>query len=142
MTRRPQAPRTRLDPLPGPASARPKACPGEAALRMLDIQMVSDAVAAVRACPRGARRRTARKHRVAPATITEAIKRVELAMGVQLFEATEDGGRSDVLSPAGRAFESVGRDFLENFQAFRKLVQSPSRGFEAASALKRDVQEF
>lgn len=112
----------RLDPLPGGERDRPRPSPNEAAVRMLDIQMVWDVVAAANEQARGARRRVAEKHGVAPATITEAIKRVEAAFAVRLF-SSEPAVDADALSVHGRAFLEYGLTFLKAFQLMRKFVQ-------------------
>lgn len=114
--------RSRLDPLPGRPADRPKPSSTEASVRMLDIQMVWDVAVATGSQPRGARRRAAEKHGVAPATITEAVRRVEDAFGVKLFNG-EAGLHAEPLTVSGRAFVEHGALFLKTFQIFRKMLQ-------------------
>lgn len=111
-------PRT-LEPLPPNERNRPRPSAAEARVRLLDVQMVWDAVAAAKQKPRGARRRAAEKHAVAPATITEAVARFEDAMGVSLFSEAERGG----LTAAGDAFLEHGATFLRTYQLLRKFLQ-------------------
>ncbi|MCJ2035531.1 hypothetical protein [Methylobacterium sp. J-068] len=91
-------------------------------MRMIDVQMVWDAADIVSKQPRGARSRTAEKHGVSRATITEAVKRVEAAFNVRLF-AKARSDKEEPLTAPGRAFVDHGKTFLESFQLLRKLVQ-------------------
>lgn len=122
MDRRNKSGWSRLDPLPGRAVDRPKPSSNEASVRMLDIQMVWDVAVAVDSQSRGAQRRVAQKHGVAPATITEAMKRVENAFGVQLFNRGAGPDKEPLTAP-GRAFVESGAIFLQTFQILRKMLQ-------------------
>ena len=104
---------------------RPRPSEAEARVRLLDVQMVWDVVIAARERQRGARRRAAEKHEVAPATITAAVARLEDAMGVRLFQ--RDAPDGDTLTAAGRAFSESGEDFLRSYQILRKILQEASR---------------
>ena len=113
----------RLAPLAGRERDLPRPSNREGNVRMVDIQMVWDTVIATIEKPRGARRRTAIKHGVVPATITEAIRRFEAAMDVMLFSDDPIEG-SDPLTAHGYAFARHGSTFLDSYQILRKFVQN------------------
>lgn len=113
-----------LDPIVG--TSRPEPAANEAAVRIFDVQLVLDTCIATQEKRRGARRRVARKHRISPSTVTEAVKRFERAMGVTLFGPCRGDGE-DSLTNAGSAFTGYGRKFLESYHLLRKFLQETNQ---------------
>ena len=116
-----------LDPLVG--TSRPEPAANEGAVRIFDVQVVLDTCIATRENRRGARRRVARKHRISPSTVTEAVKRFERAMGVPLFGPCR-GDDEASLTNAGTAFTDYGRKFLESYHLLRKFLQETDQDVE------------
>ncbi len=94
---------------------------------MVDLQLALDVVLEAQRRPYGARHRAAIKRNVARSTVTAAIQRLELALGVSLFaasgDATPSSGKATVLTASGLVFAELAPAVLRSFELLRRIVQ-------------------